>query len=82
MSDTEKPSWEWQQEVEALRQQLAQVTADKQYHMDCINLLAKHIGRLGDTSNTVINAAIQQLAQQDAEIGRLTAAPSVSPGTP
>jgi len=45
-----------------LERQLTKVTSEKQYHMDCINLLATHIGRLGDTSNTVVDAAIQQLA--------------------
>ena len=43
------------------------VTSDKQYHMDCINLLAKHIGRLGETSHAVVDAAIQQLAAMTAE---------------
>jgi len=46
-----------------LERQLTKVTSEKQYHMDCINLLATHIGRLGDTSNTVVDAAIQQLAE-------------------
>jgi len=45
-----------------LERQLAKVTNDTQYHMDCITLLAKHIGRLGETSHTVVHAAIQQLA--------------------
>jgi len=45
-----------------LERQLAKVTNDTQYHMDCITLLAKHIGRLGETSDTVVHAAIQQLA--------------------
>ena len=49
--------------VQGCAQKLAEVTQNKQYHMDCINLLAKHIGRLGDTSHTVVNAAIQQLAE-------------------
>ena len=46
----------------ALERKLAKVTIEKQYHMDCITLLAKHIGRLGETSHTVVHAAIQQLA--------------------
>ena len=45
-----------------LERQLTKVTSEKLYHMDCINLLARHIGRLSDTSNTVVDAAIQQLA--------------------
>jgi len=45
-----------------LERRLFKVTSDVQYHMYCINLLAKHIGRLGETSNTVVDAAIQQLA--------------------
>lgn len=63
-------------DVDALLRQreegIAAMMADKQYHMDCINLLAKHIGRLGDTSNTVINAAIQQLAASQARCAELT----------
>jgi len=50
-----------------LERQLAKVTSDTQYHMDCINLLATHIGRLGETSDTVVNAAIQQLAAMTEE---------------
>ena len=53
--------------VQGCAQKLAEVTQNKQYHMDCINLLAKHIGRLGDTSHTVVNAAIQQLAEMTKE---------------
>ena len=60
--------------VQGCAQKLAEVTQDKQYHMDCINLLAKHIGRLGDTSHTVVNAAIQQLAEAQATIADLEAA--------
>ena len=51
----------------ALERQLTKVTSDGQYHMDCINLLATHIGRLGETSDTVVDAAIQQLAAMTAE---------------
>jgi len=52
-----------------LERQLAKVTNDTQYHMDCITLLAKHIGRLGETSHTVVHAAIQQLAAKKHEEG-------------
>ena len=45
-----------------LERRLFKVTSEKQSHMDCINLLAKHIGRLGETSHAVVDAAIQQLA--------------------
>ena len=44
-----------------LERQLTKVTSEKQSHMDCINLLATHIGRLGETSHAVVDAAIQQL---------------------
>jgi len=57
-----------------LERQLAKVTNDTQYHMDCITLLAKHIGRLGETSNTVVDAAIQQLAAVTQQLAEMTQA--------
>ena len=68
MSELEEQLIELQAaEVIFLRQQLAKVTSEKQSHMDCINLLAKHIGRLGETSHAVVDAAIQQLANMTQE---------------
>ena len=31
MSDTEKPSWEWRKETEALKQQLAAMTQERDW---------------------------------------------------
>ncbi len=36
---------------------------DRQYHMNCINRLAKRVGALGETSETVIDKAEQQVAR-------------------
>ena len=58
----------------ALERRLFKVTSDGQYHMDCITLLAKHIGRLGETSNTVVDAAIQQLAAVTQQLAEMTQA--------
>ena len=57
-----------------LERQLTKVTSEKQSHMDCITLLAKHIGRLGETSNTVVDAAIQQLAAVTQQLAEMTQA--------
>lgn len=49
----------------------AALRAEKRYHTDCINRLAKYIGQLGETSVMVVDTAIAELASLRAEIERL-----------
>ena len=55
------------QRAEAAEKALVKKESDCQYHMDCITNLASMLGLLGETSDTIVCSAIQQLADSEAK---------------
>lgn len=60
-------------EIAELRAALAKKEEERQYHMNAINLLEKELGLSGETSDSVISAAIVKLRELEAENATLRA---------
>ena len=51
----------WVEDFYKQQAEIERLQRDRQYHMDQINRLAATVGMLGETSETIINAAISNL---------------------
>lgn len=71
-----KAAWKFQDDhyqpqIKALRDELQQKELDRQYHMNCINHLAKENGILGLTSEKTIELTLSRIEDQKQQLESL-----------